>query len=184
MNQPPHPHTLVAGIGNIFLGDDGFGCEVIRALGAHPLPAGTVVVDYGIRGLDLAYALLEPFRTVILVDAIAHGGIPGTVYILQPADSAPSQAASIDPHSMDPASLMAMARSQGEISAQIFIVGCEPLDFGDEFEGRMSLSAPVAQSVSEAVRAVLDFVGRTSDVAPSAVQTFFEPTSHLEGEPV
>jgi hydrogenase maturation protease len=61
-------------------------------------------VDYGIRGLDLAYALLEPFRTVILVDAIAHGGIPGTVYILQPADSAPSQAASIDPHSMDPAS--------------------------------------------------------------------------------
>jgi hydrogenase maturation protease len=184
MNPFPHPHTLLAGIGNIFLGDDGFGCEVIRELASHPLPAEIRVTDYGIRGLDLAYALLAPYRTVILVDSIARGGVPGTIYILQPTDSESPQTATIDPHSMDPAHLMAMARSQGEITAQIFIVACEPLDFGDELEGRMALSEPVSQSVHEAVSAILDLVHRTGNPAPPVTQNHFDPTSHLQGETV
>lgn len=184
MSQPVRTRTLVAGIGNIFLGDDGFGCAVIRALAQYEFPAEVRIVDYGIRGLDLAYALLEPFGTVILVDAIVRGGVPGTIYLLQPADTASHSAASFDPHSMDPAHLMAMARSQGEITAQVFIVGCEPLDFGDEFEGRMALSIPVERAVPEAVQAVLDLLRRTGDTAERPTRELFASTSHLQGETI
>lgn len=155
------PRILVAGIGNIFLGDDGFGCEVVKRLAAEAIPPGVKVIDYGIRGLDLAYALLEPYDAVIFVDAIARGDIPGTIYLLEPSGAAQT-GIPLDPHSMNPLHLMAMARSLGEIPARIFIVGCEPQDFGDEFEGRMELSSAAARSIAEAVRAVLDLVASVS----------------------
>jgi hydrogenase maturation protease len=158
MSEATHLRTLVAGIGNIFLGDDGFGCEVVRSLERMKLPTDVRVVDYGIRGLDLAYALLEPYETVIFVDAVSRGGAPGTVYLLQPSRAADSEATSLDPHSMDPVHLLAMARSLGDITAEIFMVGCEPQDFGDEFEGRMELSAIVATSIPEAANAVLELI--------------------------
>lgn len=158
MSESQHPRTLVAGIGNIFLGDDGFGCEVVRALAHTHIPADTKVVDYGIRGLDLAYALLEPYETVIFIDAISRGEAPGTLYLLQPVEPVAKEDTALDPHSMDPVHLLAMARSLGEITAEIFIVGCEPLDFGDEIEGRMELSEPVAAAVPEAARAVLGLI--------------------------
>jgi len=161
MTETWHARTLVAGIGNIFLGDDGFGCEVMRVLEGMKLPAGVRVIDYGIRGLDLAYALLEPYETVIFVDAVSRGGVPGTVYLLQPSHRHDSEDTPLDPHSMDPVHLLAMARSLGEITAEIFIVGCEPQDFGDELEGRMELSAIVATSVPEAVNTVFDLIERT-----------------------
>lgn len=161
MTEAIHPRTLVAGIGNIFLGDDGFGCEVVRVLERMKLPMGVKVVDYGIRGLDLAYALLEPYETVIFVDTVSRGGAPGTVYLLQPSQEDDSEATSLDPHSMDPVHLLAMARSLGEITAEIFLVGCEPQDFGDELEGRMELSTIVASSIPEAVNAVLELIART-----------------------
>jgi hydrogenase maturation protease len=162
MRESIRPSILVAGIGNIFLGDDGFGCEVAHKLTAMPLMPAIKVIDYGIRGLDLAYALLEPYEIVILVDAIVRGGRPGTVYVLQPANSreAGGEPTTLDPHSMDPVHLMAMARSLGKITAEVFIVGCEPLDFGDELEGRMGLSETMKFSVSEAVRAVVDLADR------------------------
>jgi hydrogenase maturation protease len=181
MNSSPHPHTLVAGIGNIFLGDDGFGCEVIRTLSTQEIPSGVKVIDYGIRGLDLAYALLEPYETVIFVDAISRGERPGTIYLLQPAAPAAQTQVSLDPHSMDPVHLMAMARSLGEITAEIFIVGCEPLDFGDELEGRMALSGPVAQALPEAARAVLDVV-RRSLPEPQALRVLLADAIPLHGE--
>jgi hydrogenase maturation protease len=151
------PRILVAGIGNIFLGDDGFGCEVPRMLASETLPSGVKVIDYGIRGLDLAYALLEPYDVVIFIDAIARGGIAGTVYLLEPSGAGQTDV-SPDPHSMDPLHLLAMAGSLGEIAARIFIVGCEPQDFGDELEGRIGLSPTVAGSVAEGARAVLHLV--------------------------
>jgi hydrogenase maturation protease len=161
MNEAGHPRTLVAGIGNIFLGDDGFGCEVVHVLERMKMPAGVRVVDYGIRGLDLAYALLEPYETVIFVDTASRGSTPGTVYLLQPSHAGDSETISLDPHSMNPVHLLAMARSLGEITAEIFIVGCEPHDFGDELEGRMELSAIVASSIPEAVNAVIELIART-----------------------
>lgn len=153
---------LVACIGNIFLGDDGFGCEVARALEGVSIPRDVEVIDYGIRGFDLAYALLKPYQAVILVDAIARGYQPGTVYILQPDESENSgeSGAIPDPHSIKTAPLIAMARSLGDITAEIFIVGCEPADFGDELEGRMGLSEAVAAAVPEAARTVLQLIGQ------------------------
>jgi hydrogenase maturation protease len=151
---------LVACIGNLFLGDDGFGVEAAGALAGAGLGPDVRVVDYGIRGLDLAYAMSEDWRAVVMVDAIRRGGSAGTVYLLQPGEQNEADGTGLDPHSMDPVSVLAMARSQGEVTAEIFIVGCEPLDFGDELEGRMGLSEPVRAAVPEAVAMVRGLIER------------------------
>jgi hydrogenase maturation protease len=150
---------LVACVGNIFLGDDAFGVEVARELAGHLLPEEIAIVDYGIRGLDLAYALLEPWRAVVIVDAIAREGTPGDLYLLEIEPDGGNEAA-LDPHSMDPFRVFALARSLGEISAPIYVVGCEPAGFGDEFEGRMGLSERVAAAVPEAAEMVEQLVRR------------------------
>jgi hydrogenase maturation protease len=160
---------LIACIGNIFLGDDGFGVEAARALVASGLPSEVKMVDYGIRGLDLAYALIEPWRAVILVDAIARGGAPGTLYLLHPEAAEASKTESgIDPHSMDPMRVLATARSLGEVNADVYIVGCEPRDFGDELEGRMGLSPQVEAAIPEAVRWVRELVAKWTEAAVPA----------------
>lgn len=149
---------LIAGVGNIFLGDDAFGIEVVRALGAQPMPDGVTAVDYGIRGFDLAYALLDPWDTVVIVDALSRGGPPGTLYTIEPdLDSlkdAPPGETMINPHGMDPMRVLQLAFSMGTVSARVVIVGCEPKDFGDELEGRMGLSDVVQSSIVGAVAMV------------------------------
>jgi hydrogenase maturation protease len=157
--------VLVACIGNIFLGDDGFGFEVARALAGCALPHGVEVRDYGIRGLDLAYALLNPWKAVILVDALARSGAPGTLYLLQPEEAQPEAEVGLDPHGMDPVRVLATARSLGEVRAEIFIVGCEPQDFGDEMEGRMGLSPAVTAAIPEAVKMVQQVIERLTSAA-------------------
>jgi hydrogenase maturation protease len=148
---------LVACIGNIFFGDDGFGVEVARALFRVNLPDNVHVVDYGIRGLDLTYALLEPWKAVIFVDAVTRGERPGTLYLLEPLASSAVRA-SLDPHALNPVQVLAAARSLGPVKAEICIVACEPHDLGDELEGRMGLSSEVEAAVPEAVKMVLERV--------------------------
>jgi len=157
---------LIACIGNIFLGDDGFGFEVAQAFAGASLPPRVQLVDYGIRGLDLAYALLRPWRAVIIVDAIARGDAPGTLYLLRPADPLTNQAPSgLDPHAMDPMRVLATARSIGAAGADIYILGCEPQDFGETLEGRIGLSPPVAAAVPEAVIMVLELAEKLTSAA-------------------
>jgi hydrogenase maturation protease len=149
------PRILVAGIGNIFLGDDAFGVEVIRRLHQEPWPAEIRVVDFGIRGLDLAYALLDGYDTVILVDAVQRGGAPGTVYLIEPepnetGEDAPGQPL-VEPHSMHPAKVLRMVRALGGQCPRLRLVACEPATFGSEEEPAMGLSEPVQAAVSEAV---------------------------------
>jgi hydrogenase maturation protease len=155
---------LVAGVGNIFLGDDGFGIEVALALSKRPLPESVKVKDFGIRGFDLAYALLDPWDAVIIVDALPRGEAPGTLYVVEPDLAALSGGATaeteINPHGMDPARVLHLAASQGTISAQVLVVGCEPQDFGDELEGRMGLSPPVQNAVEEAAKMVVELAER------------------------
>lgn len=161
---------LVACIGNIFLGDDGFGSEVALALSRAALPSEVQVVDYGIRGLDLTYALLGPWNVVVLVDTVSRGEAPGTLYLLQPDDSASDQAGPvrIDPHALDPVAVIRTARSLGEVSAEIYIVGCEPMDFGDELAGRMGLSEPVEAAVPAAAAMVAHLTAQlTAGVVPA-----------------
>jgi len=154
--------VLIACIGNVFLGDDGFGVEVARVLAAMSVPEGVTVVDYGIRGLDLAYALLDPWDAVVFVDAVARGGEPGILYRLQPSGSDSGDAA-LDPHAMDLVQVLNTARSMGDVQAEIYIIGCEPNDFGHELEGRMGLSAPVQAAVRKGARMVMELAATLAE---------------------
>jgi hydrogenase maturation protease len=172
------PTILVAGVGNIFLGDDAFGVEVALSLSRRRLPESVLVKDFGIRGFDLAYTLLDPWDTVIIVDATPRGETPGTLFVVEPnlaglGDPASSNMA-LNPHGMDPVRVLNLAASMGAISAQILVLGCEPNDFGDELDGRMDLSSLVQASVEEAANMVEELVGRmlaTKKLQPMQLQT-------------
>jgi hydrogenase maturation protease len=158
------PNILIAGIGNIFMGDDAFGCEVARRLAARSWPPGVRVVDYGIRGLDLAYALLDAPEAVILIDAAPRGGPPGTVYVIEPdiAGLATADAGEmlLDAHTMNPLKVLRMVQGLGGELKGITLVGCEPADLGSPEEGKMGLSEPVTLAVEQAVECVAALVAK------------------------
>jgi len=145
---------LIAGIGNIFLGDDGFGVEVACRLAQRELSPAVRVADFGIRGFDLAYALHDGYETTILVDAFPHGQEPGTVSLIEidPKDFGSEEAPQpgVETHGMNPMNVLRMAASMGAPIKNILLVGCEPATLGPE-EGQMGLSAPVEKAVDEAV---------------------------------
>jgi len=150
------PTVLVAGIGNIFLGDDAFGVEVVRRLGSRDLPQSVRVADFGIRGFDLAYALQDGYETTILVDACPHGEAPGTLYVIEPDLKGlddPGAPQAIEAHAMNPVSVLRMARAMNIEVKNVLLLGCEPGTLGGE-EGQMGLSAPVEAAVEEAVNLV------------------------------
>ena len=148
------PRVLVAGIGNIFLGDDGFGSEVARQLAGRPQPGAVRVVDFGIRGFDLAYALMDGYDVTIFIDATPRGSEPGTLYTIEPdlseLDEIDARAAMVEPHGMNPMRVLAMVRAMGGTFRRILLVGCEPATLGPE-EGRLGLSEPVAAAIDGAV---------------------------------
>lgn len=158
------PHTLVAGIGNVFLGDDGFGVEVVRRLLLRARGPGVVVVDFGIRGLDLAYALMEPWTRVILVDAAPRGRLPGTLHVLETtlAAVAETHAGAVygQGHGVPPAEALAFVAASRpaapRLCQSIWIVGCEPavVPADDALDVDVGLSPEVAAVVDEAVRLV------------------------------
>ena len=148
------PHILIACIGNIFLGDDGFGCEVARQLATRKLPAEVRLVDFGIRGFDLAYALMDGYEVTIFVDATQRGGEPGTLYTIEPdfaeLDGLDPQQMMVETHGMNPMKVLSMVKSMGGEFKRIFVVGCEPATLGPE-EGYIGLSEPVEAATDEAV---------------------------------
>ncbi len=162
--------TLIAGIGNVFLGDDGFGVETLRALSAHPLPPGVEAVDFGVRGVHLAYQLLDGYDTVVLVDATARGGAPGTLYLIEVGEEdvgAPPGGAALDGHDMSPATVLALldtlcAGTGAEAPRRVLVLGCEPACV----EEGIGLSSSVADAVPRAVRALLDLLGQEEPYAP------------------
>jgi hydrogenase maturation protease len=162
----PKPRILIAGIGNIFLGDDGFGVEVVQQLSRSDLPATVCVTDFGIRGLDLAYALQDEYEMTILIDAFPHGQAPGTVSVVEPNLNCPAaslgQGNFLEPHEMNPINALRMAKAMHGTLKRIFLVGCEPATFGGE-EGGMGLSSPVEAAVREAVKVVKNLVEKTLD---------------------
>ncbi|MGA8313596.1 MAG: hydrogenase maturation protease [Terriglobales bacterium] len=157
------PRILVAGIGNIFLGDDGFGVEVVRRMaGRNPL-ASVRVSDFGIRGFDLAYALQDGYETTILVDACPHGQAPGTLSIIEPdlktLDNPESPQAVVEGHTMNPMNVLRMASAMNIELKNVLLVGCEPETLGGE-EGQMGLSAPVEAAVDDAVKLVESVINK------------------------
>jgi hydrogenase maturation protease len=142
---------LIAGIGNIFLGDDGFGPEVLRhVFGRVNGAEGVRATDYGIGGMHLAYDLLEDWNALVLVDAIPNRGSPGTVHVFEADHGSPDAPAGLDAHGMDPATVFASLRALGGSPPRTIVVGCEVADVGDG----MGLSEPVEAAVPEAARAV------------------------------
>lgn len=157
------PAILVAGIGNIFLGDDAFGVEVARQLSQRQLPPEVRVGDFGIRGFDLAYALQDGYETTILIDAYPHGDQPGTLYVVEPDLAAmgteQAEGGDVDAHGMDPVKILRLAATMGGGLKRVLLVGCEPATLGPE-EGLMGLSDPVAAAVTEAVDLVESVINR------------------------
>jgi hydrogenase maturation protease len=148
--------VLVAGIGNVFLGDDGFGVEVARQLAAGAPIEGATVVDFGIRAIHLSYALLDPPRMLLVVDACRRGEAPGTVFVIEPEDVPVSDEAIADAHSMTLDTVLRSLRSLGGATPPLRIIACEPacLDEG------MGLSEPVASAVPRAVELVRREIAR------------------------
>ena len=136
--------VLVAGVGNVFLGDDGFGVEVLRRLSEEPLPEGVELFDAGIRGLHLAHRLLEGYDLFVAIDLIARGGVPGTLYVVEPDLEVPP--AQPDAHAIDLPSVFCTVRALGGKLGRVLVVGCEPAELVE----RMGLSAAVAAAVDPA----------------------------------
>lgn len=150
------PRILVAGVGNVFLGDDGFGVAVARRMSDRFLADGVRVVDFGIRGLDLAYAMQDPYDVVIMVDASPRGGEPGTLYVIDVSSDTEGEVA-LDAHGMDPVKVLRLAKTLGHVPACALVVGCEPESVlgGESYEDVLvELSPTVSAAVDEAVKLV------------------------------
>lgn len=157
---------LVAGIGNSFLGDDGFGSEVVRNAELPQDDPMVQVIDYGIRGMHLAYDLLEEWDTLVLVDAVPSRGHPGTLHVFQADHESPSRTSGLDGHSMDPATVFARLRALGGRPPYTVVVGCEA---GSVQEG-IGLTEPVAKAVPRAARAVEEIVAALHGTALNAAE--------------
>jgi hydrogenase maturation protease len=159
------PRVLVAGIGNVFRTDDGFGSEVARRLTREQWPDGVRVVDYGIRGLHLAYDLLDDWDGLVLVDAVPDRGQVGSLVLLDlgPEDVGPGP--HVDAHSMDPATVLAtLAALGGRLPRRTSLVGCQVADTGDA----IGLTPPVEAAVAAAMRAVRAVVSRDRQPAEAS----------------
>jgi hydrogenase maturation protease len=151
--QTMSQRILIVGLGNIFLGDDGFGVEVVRRLSTQVLPGSVRVADFSTRALHLAYELLDGgYHTTVLVDAARMGDKPGTVFFIKPdLDALLSDTSElVDAHAMDFRSVLRLVKSLGGKPGDIYVVGCEPLQLEDE----IGLSKPVADAVNEALRLI------------------------------
>ena len=160
---PAPARILVAGLGNVFFGDDGFGVEVALRLGASKLPAGAQVIDFGIRSYDLAYALTSGrYDAAILVDATTRGGAPGDIYVLDPEVDQSREPAPANAHTMNPDTVLRMARTFGQLPSQVLVVACEVQTLGGN-DGQLGLCETVNTALDRAVTIVESLVTRISN---------------------
>ncbi|NEA36500.1 hydrogenase maturation protease [Streptomyces sp. SID13031] len=146
---------LVAGLGNMFCSDDAFGVSVIAELAKQSWPDHVEVQDFGIRGIHLAYQLLEPYELVVLVDAVQRGGPPGTVYVVEAEpDPEPGPEVSMDAHDLGPDAVLSLVPRLGGTLGKVVVVGCEPADIGTG----IGLTPAVQDAVQTAARLVTDLV--------------------------
>jgi hydrogenase maturation protease len=155
--------VLVAGIGNVFLGDDGFGVALADRLSRRALPAGTEVVDFGIRGMDLAFAMQDGYDAVVMLDAAPRGDAPGTLYVIE-ADLDECERPAVDAHGMDPVTVLGLVRALGGTPPLTYVVACEPERAirADRDELVVELSEPVRAALDPAVRLVESLLAQIS----------------------
>jgi hydrogenase maturation protease len=149
--------VLVAGLGNVFCTDDAFGVAVVEELAKRELPPGVEVRDFGIRGIHLAYQLLEPYDLVVLVDAVQRNGPPGTLYVIEAEPAAePGAEVSMDAHDLGPDAVLSLVPRLGGTVGPVVVVGCEP----GGIEAGIGLTPAVRDAVGTAVQMVLDLAAR------------------------
>ena len=151
---------LVAGIGNTWLGDDGFGSEVVKRLEARELPQGTVVLDFGTGGLDLAYEVMRGYDALVLVDVSRQGGDPGTLYVMEvpeeEVEAGIEDGQVLNPHGMDPQTVLRFVKTLGAWPGKVVVVACEPTVVGE-------LGIGLSEEVERAVGGAADLVAETID---------------------
>ena len=159
MSDEPLRSILVAGVGNAWLRDDGFGGEVARRLADRPLPAGVQVMDAGTGGLDLAYEVMRGYDALVILDVSQQGGEPGTLYVMEPDEESVPGAIEdgdvINPHAMDPQTVLRFVKSVGAWPGRVVVIACEPAEVEEMGWG---LSDPVSAAVSRAVDLVVETV--------------------------
>lgn len=164
MNEP---RILIAGIGNVFKGDDGFGVEVARALSRISLPDDVVVIDFGIRGVDLAFAITGGCEIAILVDAMQRGDEPGSVCVIRPEPAElRGPAVAVQGHNLDPLSVLRWASGIADSLPDVYVVGCEPAEVPDEEELVEGLSPPVQAAVGQAIELIQNLIAQLDCTTP------------------
>lgn len=157
---------LVAGLGNLFRGDDAFGSEVARRLLSRELPADVRVVDFGTRGYDFAFAIADDFDCVLIVDAVSRGAEPGTLFVIEPEldelEKLRHDEFSDQSHDMNPLAALKLTRTLCDTLPRLILLGCEPLELGDEVEGCLGLSDPVAAAIDPAIERVMSLLAEIS----------------------
>jgi hydrogenase maturation protease len=147
--------VLVAGVGNIFLGDDGFGVEVANRMATRSWPDGVEVVEYGIRGVHLAYQLLEGYDALVLVDAVELGEEAGALAVIEPRiGSTGDDSPAVDAHTMSPDVVLGTLAHLGGSLERAYVVGCQPADLSES----ISLSPAVAAAVEPAIDLCLELI--------------------------
>ena len=158
---------LVAGVGNVWLRDDGFGGEVARRLEQLELPAGVTVMDAGTGGLDLAYEVMRGYDGLVILDVSKQGGEPGTLYVMEPDEESVQGGIEdgevINPHGMDPQTVLRFVKSIGAWPGRVVVIACEPADVEEMGWG---MSSDVEEAVDRAVGLVLDTVQELRAGAP------------------
>ena len=170
MRQTPESQILVAGIGNTWLRDDGFGSEVVKRLVARELPTGVTVMDFGTGGLDLAYEVMRGYDALLLVDVSRQGGEPGTLYVME-ADEADvsggiEDGAMLDPHGMDPATVLRFVKAVGGWPGKVIVIACEPAEVD---EVGIGLTSEVSEAVDGAVELVVTTITELREQPVSTV---------------
>jgi len=169
MTEEPMRSILIAGVGNAWLRDDAFGGEVARRLAGHPLPAGVDVMDAGTGGLDLAYEVMRGYDALVILDVSKQGGEPGTLYVMEPEEeSVPSGIEDgdvVDPHAMDPQTVLRFVKSVGAWPGRVIVIACEPAEVEEMGWG---LSQPVQDAIERAVGLVVETVAELRTGASAA----------------
>jgi hydrogenase maturation protease len=171
MSPEREVRILVAGVGNSWLRDDGFGGEVARRLSAREMPSGVAVMDAGTGGLDLAYEVMRGYDALVIVDASRQGGEPGTLYVMEPdeqsVDGNFADGEAINPHGMDPKTVLRFVKSIGAWPGRVVVVACEPADVSDLGFG---LSDQVQAVLDRAVELVVETVDELRGAAMAATE--------------
>ena len=168
--QTKRKQILVAAVGNVWLQDDGFGAEVAKRLGERELPRGVQVFDFGAGGLDLAYEVMRGYDALVLIDVSRQGGEPGTLYVMEAleeeVEAGIEDGQIINPHAMDPQTVLRFVKTLGAWPGKVVVVACEPAEVE---EMGLGLSAAVERAVDGAVGLVVETVEQLGTDAAYAV---------------